>query len=150
MTTSSEAFSTTIYKLGINPCVDVPERVSKAFGRRGYVPVEVTLAGHTFRTTLVPRGGGRHRLFINGEMRKAAGVETGDTVHVALRLDTKSREIPAPEDLLKALRAASGAYQALEELTPYRRREILRWVLDAKTPETRARRIRRVIEHLLE
>jgi hypothetical protein len=149
-TAAPVSFTATIYKLGTNPCVDVPERVSKAFGRRGSVPVEATLHEHTFRVTLVPRGGGQHRLLINGEMRKAAGVDTGDTVHIALRIDTKPRDISVPEDLREALRAVSGAGKAFDGLAPSHRKELLRWVLDAKRPETRARRIRRVIERVLE
>ena len=38
-----ETFSAAIYKTGINPCVDVPMRVTRAFGRRGYVRVRATL-----------------------------------------------------------------------------------------------------------
>jgi hypothetical protein len=148
-TNPTVSFAATIYKLGINPCVDVPERVSEAYGRRGFVPVEATLHGHTFHVTLVPRGSGRHRLFINGEMRRTAGVDTGDTVHIGLRLDTEPRDIPVPEDLREALRAVNGASEAFDQLTPSHRKELLRWVLDAKRPETRARRIRRVIEHMM-
>ncbi len=63
-------FTARIYKLGINPCVDVPLRVGQAFGRRGYVSVTGALNGHPLRATLAPKGGGLYRLFINGEMRK--------------------------------------------------------------------------------
>lgn len=89
-------------------------------------------------------------MLINGEMRKAAGVDTGDTVHIALRIDTKPRDISVPEDLREALRAMNGARKAFDGLTSSHRKELLRWVLDAKRPETRARRIRRVIERVLE
>ncbi len=54
-------FTATVYTLGINPCVDVPPRVSAAFGKRGYVPVAGTLNDQPIRATLAPKGGGRHR-----------------------------------------------------------------------------------------
>ena len=46
-------FSAKIYKLGINPCVDVPKSVSDIFGRRGYVPVEGTLNGQASKPDAV-------------------------------------------------------------------------------------------------
>jgi hypothetical protein len=50
----AQHFSAKVYKLGINPCVDVPQRVSQAFDQRGYVPVTGTLNGHVIRATLAP------------------------------------------------------------------------------------------------
>jgi len=78
MKPGKQQFTATIYKVGINPLVDVPAEVSRAFGIRGYVPVRGRLNGAPIRATLVPSGGGRHRLYINGDMRKQAGVESGD------------------------------------------------------------------------
>lgn len=125
-------FSARIYKLGINPCVDVPERVCAHFGKRGYVPVTGALNGHRIRATLVPKGGGRHRLYINGAMRRRAGVDTGDLVRLSLGLDTASREIRVPADLERALRGSKGAKATFYSLPPSRRKEILVWVLDAR------------------
>jgi hypothetical protein len=79
-----QQFSAQIYKLGINPCVDVPKNISQAFGKRGYIPVRGTLNGHSIRATLVPKGDGQHRLFINTEMWKQASVDVGDQVQLAI------------------------------------------------------------------
>lgn len=68
-------FAAPLAQLGPNPYVDVPPRVSTAFGRRGAVAVKRTLNAVPIRATLVPAGGGRHRLYVNGFMRKAAGVD---------------------------------------------------------------------------
>ena len=144
-----QKFSATIYRLGINFCVDVPETVSKAFGKRGYVPVAGRLNHLKIRATLVPRGGGRHRVFLNGEMRRAAGVGEGDRVTLLLKRDTRSREVPAPDEFRKALRRKRGAVSAFEACSPSHRKEILVWILDAKHAETRARRIAKAINHLL-
>lgn len=129
--------------------MDVPERVSRAFGKRGYVPVEGELQGHKIRATLVPIGGGRHRLYINGDMRKRAGVDTGYAVRIAVSLDRASREIPVPRDVKNALHKTSGAMDAFEALTPSHRKEFLVWVLDAKKEATRKRRVHRGIKHIL-
>ena len=91
-----QKFSAVIYKQGINPCVDIPERVSLAFQRKGYIPVRGTLDKHPFQATLVPIGKGKYRLFINGKMRKLASVEVGDEIKVELEFDAQKRTIPMP------------------------------------------------------
>ncbi|UCH84592.1 MAG: DUF1905 domain-containing protein [Candidatus Latescibacterota bacterium] len=149
-THKTQEFSAKIYKIGINRCVDVPKRVSDTFGKRGLVPVTGTIDGYRIRATLVPKGGGRHRLYVNGEMRNAIGADTSDRVSFVLRIDTRSREIPTPKDVASALRRVKGATATFNAFTPSKRRGILRWILDAKRPDTRERRIEKVIEHINE
>ncbi len=143
-------FSATIYTVGINRCVDVPDSIGKTFEGQRYVPVVATVKEHGARTTLVPGGRGRYRLFLNNEVRKAAGVDTGDRVRITLSIDSESREIPVPKDVAKALRSTKGAQVDFEVLTPSQRRGFLQWVLSAKTPETRERRIMKGIGIILE
>lgn len=143
-----QRFRAEIYKVGINPCVDVPKEISEAFAKRGYVPVAGTLNGHQIRATLVPKGGGEHRLYLNGEMRKRAGVDVGARVVLNLEIDTQPREIEVPTDLENALKRKKGAFKAFAALTPSKRKEILVWVLDAKTPETRKRRIEKAVDYV--
>lgn len=139
-----QRFAARIHKVGINPYVDIPARISRAFGRRGYVPVLATLGKQVFRATLVPVGGGRHRLCLNQLMRNAAGRETGETVTVALAPDTASRTLRMPADLGRALRTA-GRRRDFLALTPSQRKEIIRWVCGTKNPATRCRRIEQAV-----
>lgn len=55
-----------------------------------------------------------------------------------------------PADLRKALDEDIETTQLWEGLTPLGRNEFICWVEDAKQDKTRARRIRRTIEELLE
>lgn len=148
--TKAQRFSATLYKVGVNRCVDVPERVGKALGEERHVPVVVTVKGHSARTTMVPAGAGRYRLFLTGAIRKAAGVEDGDEVSLVVRPDEESREIPVPDDLARALKRTKGAQAAFDSLTPIQRGAFVQSVLDAKKPETRRRRIKKGIGLLLE
>ena len=143
-------FVATLYKLGINRCVDVPEEVSRALGRRAYIAVVASAQGLITRTTLMPAGNGRHRLFVDGKIRKKLGVAAGSLVGIVLRRDTKPNEISVPEDVAAALRKTHGARRAFESITPALRREFLRWVLKAKHSETRAKRIEKAISILIE
>ncbi len=129
----------------MNVALDVPALVSDAFGLRGYVPVVGTADGVELTATLVPIGGGRHRLFLNGAVRGAIGKSAGDSVEVRVRLDRSDRTPETPVDLQEAL-AEDGASAAWEALAPSRRKELLVWLADAKREQTRAARIGRIAQ----
>ena len=128
----------------MNVALDVPAVVSDAFGVRGHVPVVGTADGAELTATLVPVGGGRHRLFLNGAVRGAIGKGTGDSVEIRIRLDRSDRTPETPSDLQEAL-AEDGASSAWEALAPSRRKECLVWLADAKRDQTRAARIGRIV-----
>jgi hypothetical protein len=136
-------FVAVIYRVGILRCVSVPEEVCARLvrGRERTVPVVVTVAGQTARTTLLPAAGGSYRLFLDRAMRKAAGTDTGDPVGVSLRLDRASREMPVPADFAAALARVPDAQRYFAAVTTALRREVLRYIEQAKAPATRARRI---------
>lgn len=135
----------------MNPFVDVPDEVSRAFaryGRSGRIRVEGRLEDAPLHATLVPVSGGGHRLYVNGGMRAAAGVTVGDTVSLALR-PVGPDVVHPPADLADALRRTRGARVAFDALSPSYRRELLRYVGDARTAKGRRGRIRTLIEHVL-
>ncbi len=102
MSECSCEFSAIIKKVGINPYVDVPEHVSQRFGKRGYIRITGALNGVAIRATLVPTGNGRHRLYVNGEMRRKASVNVDDTINLSLRLDKEPRDVTVPRELIEA------------------------------------------------
>ena len=55
-----------------------------------------------------------------------------------------------PDDLLDALIETKETASLWEKLTPIGRNEFICWVEDAKQDKTRARRIRRTVEELIE
>ena len=148
---STQRFQATIYKQGPNPYVDVPDRVSQAFARQagaGRISVEGKLNDTPIRATLIPVGKGRHRLYVNGGMGSAAGVGVGDAVSFELRA-TRPDTVHPPADVAAALRRVSTAGAAFDALSPSHRRELLRYIDDARSPETRRRYIQKSIEHIL-
>ncbi len=62
-------------------------------------------------------------------------------------LDTEPREVTVPEDFATALDAA-GLRATFDKLAFSHRKEHVRAIDDAKTPETRARRIEKALEKL--
>ena len=142
------SFTARIYKVGINPCVDAPAETYAVFQHRGFIPVEGSVNGESYRATLVPLGGGRYRLYLNGEIRKATGTDVGSVIKVKLNLDEASRVIRTPADFSAALRAKPVAAATFRKATPSHRREILRLIINAKRPETRQSRIERAVLQL--
>jgi uncharacterized protein YdeI (YjbR/CyaY-like superfamily) len=63
-----------------------------------------------------------------------------------LEKDEESREVTAPDDLLKALGKNAVAKKTWSAKTPTFRKEYVAWIEDAKTAETRARRIAKAVE----
>src|SRR3972149_5744908 len=143
-------FSAIINKLGVSPFVDVPERVSQCFGKRGYIRGTGVLNGVSIRATLVPTGKGRHRLYVNGEMRKKANVKVGDAINLSFRLDTEPMEVAVPRELVEALESNEKARTAFERLPPSHQKEILDYLNFLKKPESLKRNIEKVIRSLLE
>ena len=148
--TRVHSFRARIYKVGMNRCVDVPKPVSTLLGRDKYIPVQGEVDALALRSTLVPCGNGRHRLFLHSRIWRKLGLDTGDTVEVTLALDTESREVPLPEDLAAALAECPGALAVFKNMTVALRREFVSWVFNAKKEHTRSRRIQTGIARLLE
>jgi hypothetical protein len=142
------SFCAKLVRVGTRYGVDVPPAVSRVVGR-ARVPVEVRVEGGApFRATLIPAGGGRHRVFFNGKVRAAAGLSVGDRAAVQVRVDRGPREVPIPPDLADALRE-QGVLQAWESMPPGKREHILHWVEAAVHETTRQKRIVRSVEEAL-
>lgn len=145
----AQKFSAVIYKQGINPCVDIPEWVSRSFQRKGYIPVRGTLNKHPFQANLVPVRDGPYRLFINGKMRTQAGVEVGDEIKIELKFDAQKRTIPMNRTFEKALEQNPKARGEFKRLTPSRRKDILLYMNALKRPESLQKVIDRVMKSLM-
>lgn len=143
-------FSAKIYKVGINPCVKVPVRITKTMTPvKGYIPVKGKIENHSFKQTLVPVIGAPYRLFVNGLMLKGAHVAVGQTVKFIIEQDFTSREKdnPMPEPLKQKL-DKHRLHQVFKKLTPHRQKEILRYLNYLKSEEALMRNIDKVIAQL--
>jgi hypothetical protein len=127
--------------------IEVPEEVVTTLGSGGRPPVSVTIGGHTYRTT-VARMGGRYLVPLSAENRTAAGVAAGDQVDVDIEPDAAPREVDVPADLAEALAGDDAARATFDGLSFSHRKEWVRWVEEAKKPETRATRLTRTVESL--
>ena len=127
--------------------IPIPDEVIEALGSGKRPPVVITVNGHTYRTTAV-RMGGRFLVPLSAENREAAGVAAGEDITVDLEADTAPREVTLPDDLAAAMDDEARA--AYDGLSYTHRKEWVRWVEEAKKPETRTTRIEKTVTGLRE
>jgi len=143
-------FDAVIYRpdvTGASSFVDVPFDVPAAFGAKGRVPVAAEFDGAPYRGSLVTFGGPGHRILVVAEVQQAIGKGPGDSVHVAVRLDTAERIVELDADVEGALEA-SGSLEQFRALAYSHQKEFWLWVSGAKKPETRRARVEKTIEML--
>jgi Bacteriocin-protection, YdeI or OmpD-Associated/Domain of unknown function (DUF1905) len=128
------------------PLVELPFDVKQVYGT-ARPKVKATVNQVTVRTT-VSVYGGRSYVGFRKEIQEAAGIRIGDRIRVRIEPDVEPREIDVPDDLARALGADRVASQAFEGLSYTHRKEYVQWVVEAKKPETRRRRVERTIEML--
>jgi len=148
-----KSFSAIISKIGINPYVSIPEDVLNALFKqadktKGSIPVRGTVNGKRYKQTLV-KYQGAWRLYINGEMRRAAQIDVGDEAHIQIEYDPVPRIESAHPKFVAALSKSKTARTAFESLRPSRQKEILRYLNSMKTESSLERNIEKVIQHLL-
>jgi hypothetical protein len=127
--------------------ITVPEEVVKSLGKGKRPPVNVTINGYTYRSTIAPMSGD-YMLPVRAEVREAAGISAGETITVDVSLDTEPRVVEVPDDLKKALVRNKKAEKAFAALSYSNQKEIALSLETAKTKETRGRRLSRALERL--
>jgi hypothetical protein len=141
-------FSATIYQRGTSARIDVPEKVTKAFGDTGYVPVRGTINNAGIRGTLMPAGGGRHVLNVNLEMRARAGVDVGDTPVFTLDRGESTRFPPMSRELAIMLENDPSAKITWQAAKPNKRKDVLNRLARQRSQEALVREIDKTVARL--
>lgn len=89
--------------------------------------------------------GGRFIVGISAANRAACGIAEGDTVEAEVQLDTEPRVVAEPPDLAEALDGDAQARATFDRLAHGFKRKHVQAIQDAKTPQTRQRRITKLI-----
>lgn len=126
----------------------LPKRASAKLPSRGMTTVEGTLNGVPFRAALEPDGQRSHWLKVSRKLSKAAGADAGDVVSLEIAPAKEALEPKVPADLRKALAAAPKAKAVWSDITPIARTDWIHWIVSAKKPETRVRRIHNACDML--
>jgi Bacteriocin-protection, YdeI or OmpD-Associated/Domain of unknown function (DUF1905) len=127
----------------------IPKDVVEALGKGKRPPVLVTINGYTYRNTVAVYGD-TYMLGVAAEHRAATHLKAGDEIEVDLELDTAPREVEIPADFSAALDADPKARATFDGMSYSNKRRLTLAIDDAKTDETRTRRIDKFVSQLHE
>ncbi|MGB4960060.1 MAG: YdeI/OmpD-associated family protein [Saprospiraceae bacterium] len=140
-------YTTTIQQFGNNTGIEISEDQLEILEGGKRPLVVVTLNNYSYRCA-VGKMGNRYLISLSAEHRNNAGVKGGDTLDIHVMLDTAPRTVEIPKDMQDALKSNDKAMMAFEKLAPSKKKAMVNAVLDAKTEETRQRRINKAVEEL--
>jgi hypothetical protein len=124
----------------------MPFEPASVWGERLRYDVTGTVDGRKVRGKLVSRHGGSF-FELGPAWCRDNGVHAGDSVQVVLQLE--GPQVAAmDDDVASALEAAPEARRFFESLPTFYRKNYMRWIAQAKRPETRARRVVELVELL--
>jgi hypothetical protein len=129
--------------------LEIPTEVVEQLNSGKKPAVKATINGYTCRNSIASMGG-KFMLSVSAEVREKAGIAAGETVTVELELDTEVREVAVPDDLAKALVGDAVAKAVFEKLSYSKKQFFVLPIEQAKTEETRQRRIEKTIAQLKE
>jgi uncharacterized protein YdeI (YjbR/CyaY-like superfamily) len=128
----------------------VPFDVQKAWPVRKRLRVRGEIEGFTFRTSLFAESsGGGHFLLVNKKMQAGAKARSGEKVRIKLEPDLEDRPTLMPPELERELKGDRQLRKWFDAMSPSMRREIGKWVDEAKGAETRKKRAEKMAERLL-
>jgi bifunctional DNA-binding transcriptional regulator/antitoxin component of YhaV-PrlF toxin-antitoxin module len=129
--------------------IHIPEEVVEGLGGGKRPPVRATINGHAYRTTVAPVRG-ESKIPVSAEVRERVGVSAGDEVDVEVELDTEPREVAVPQDFAEVLERDAELRRTFDGLSRSKKRRLVDPIGQAKTAETRQRRIDKAIDALRE
>ena len=151
-------FRAKLYKIALVRWVDLPKARVDALG---LAPAETKGAARGWnallrfnddldRVVLLPGKRGCYKLAFKVELLKAAGVDAGDTVEFTLERDTASREPDLPDEMRRVFSARPELGERWMTHSVASRRQVVRYIEQAKSAEVRAKRSWIFLERLAE
>jgi Bacteriocin-protection, YdeI or OmpD-Associated/Domain of unknown function (DUF1905) len=144
-----QSFDTTIIQMGNNTGICVPDEIVEGLGAGKKPPVNVTVNNYTYRNTIAVMGG-KFMIGVSADIRSKTGIKGGDKVRVTLELDTKPREVEVPADFQRLLDKNPKAKQFFDTLSYSNKQRYVLPIGQAKTEETRQRRMEKAVIDLSE
>lgn len=151
-------FRARLYRVAMVRWVDLPRALVTELrlppaeikgGGRGWNAL-LRLHDNLDRVTLLPGKRGRLKLAIKVELLRAAGVDAGDEIEFTLERDTATREPELPEEMRRVFQARPELAARWRAHSVAQRRQVVRYIFQAKALETQAKRSWIFLERLSE
>lgn len=125
--------------------IEFPYDLKETYGVGNLVPVRVLFDETPYRGSIAVMGG-RTLIGLTKAVREQLGKSHGETVRVRVELDAGERTVEVPTDFAEAMSPEIRA--RFDALAFTHRKEYVRWIEEAKRPETRTKRIAEAIQML--
>ncbi|QIY91616.1 YdeI/OmpD-associated family protein [Chryseobacterium gallinarum] len=131
--------------------VDFPFSTEELFGKKGLVKIKATFDNKVeYRGSLAKMKSDCHILGLTQEIRKQLGKTFGDEVSVSLIEDKEERLVEIANDIAFIFNQNPEAKVLFDKMSYTHRKEYIRWIEEAKKPETRENRKSKMIQMILE
>ena len=140
-------FKAKVIPSGNATAVEAPKEAIEKLNAGARPPVVITINGHSWRSRVAAMRG-MHLVGISAANRKASKISEGDLVEVLLELDVEPRTVEEPEDVALALNKRKALRTVFDSLPFGLRRKHIASIEEAKSPETRSRRIANLLTKL--
>lgn len=131
--------------------VEFPFSTEKLFGKKGQVKIKATFDNAVeYRGSLAKMKSDCHILGLTQDIRKQLGKTFGDEVYVSLIEDIEERIVEIADDIAVVFAENPTAKELFDKMSYTHRKEYIRWINEAKKPETREKRKVKMIEMILD
>jgi hypothetical protein len=135
----AQRFTGITSKSGGRVLIRLPFNPDEAWGKKARHHITGTINGHTYRGSIISNST-NYFISLGEAWRRDADIEFGTTVEVVLQPEGPQHDTIAP-DIAAAVSAEPDAQRYFESLATFYRRNYVKWIENAKRPETRAARI---------
>jgi hypothetical protein len=136
----SVTFDSTLQATGNNTGIVVPAELIDKLDAGKRPPVVVVVNGYEYRNTVAVMGG-KYMISVSAAIRKATGLSGGDPIKVTLTIADSPRSVDMPADFAVALNKPAATRSFFDSLSNSLQRYHVDNINNAKTAETRQRRI---------
>lgn len=131
--------------------VEFPFSTQELFNKKGQVKIKAIFDEKVeYRGSLAKMKSDCHMLGLTQEIRKQLGKTFGDEISVSLTEDLEERTVEIADDILTVFHENPEAKTLFDKMSYTHRKEYIRWINEAKKPETREKRKIKMVEMILD
>lgn len=131
--------------------VEFPFSTEELFNKKGQVKIKATFDDKVeYRGSLAKMKSDCHILGLTQEIRKQLGKTFGDEVSVSLIEDKEERTVEIADDIALIFNENQHAKMLFDKMSYTHKKEYIRWIEEAKKPETRENRKLKMIQMILD
>jgi len=131
--------------------VEFPFSTEELFNKKGQVKIKAVFDGKVeYRGSLAKMKSDCHILGLTQEVRKQLNKTFGDEVSVFLAEDKEERVVEIADDIVFVFNENPQVKDVFDKMSYTHRKEYIRWIEEAKKPETRENRKIKMIQMILD